>query len=139
MLEGAASEMTDRSRLSCQIKLTARWTGLVVHLPEDHEPAARHRHRRGGAGRSAGRGQPAPAGLYRSHHADRRRAGLPYQRPPLSKAYLRPERPRPALRPQSFFDAKDITYLPETVVGIDRPARQVVVQARRAQRCPTTI
>ncbi|WP_378949367.1 2Fe-2S iron-sulfur cluster-binding protein [Paracoccus sp. R86501] len=35
MLEGAASELTDRSRLSCQIKLTPDLNGLVVHLPED--------------------------------------------------------------------------------------------------------
>lgn len=35
MLEGAASEVTGRSRLSCQIKLTPDLDGLVVHLPED--------------------------------------------------------------------------------------------------------
>lgn len=35
MLEGAASEVTERSRLSCQIKLTADLDGLVVHLPEE--------------------------------------------------------------------------------------------------------
>lgn len=35
MLEGAASEVTDRSRLSCQIKLAPELDGLVVHLPED--------------------------------------------------------------------------------------------------------
>ena len=35
MLEGAASEVTDRSRLSCQIKLTTDLDGLIVHLPEE--------------------------------------------------------------------------------------------------------
>ena len=35
MLEGAASEVTQRSHLSCQIKLTPKLDGLVVHLPED--------------------------------------------------------------------------------------------------------
>ncbi|MCG6113106.1 MAG: 2Fe-2S iron-sulfur cluster-binding protein [Paracoccus sp.] len=35
MLEGAASEVTSRSRLSCQIKLTPELDGLVVHLPEE--------------------------------------------------------------------------------------------------------
>lgn len=35
MLEGAASEVTPRSRLSCQIRLTADLDGLVVHLPEE--------------------------------------------------------------------------------------------------------
>lgn len=35
MLEGAASEVTEHSRLSCQIKLTPELDGLVVHLPEE--------------------------------------------------------------------------------------------------------
>ncbi|KFE34919.1 2Fe-2S iron-sulfur cluster-binding protein [Thioclava atlantica] len=35
MLEGAACEVNDRSRLSCQIKLGADLDGLVVHLPEE--------------------------------------------------------------------------------------------------------
>jgi ferredoxin, 2Fe-2S len=35
MLEGAASEVTERSRLSCQIKLDPSKDGLVVHLPEE--------------------------------------------------------------------------------------------------------
>ncbi|TMV93710.1 (2Fe-2S)-binding protein [Thioclava sp. BHET1] len=35
MLDGAASEVTERSRLSCQIKLTSDLDGLVVHLPEE--------------------------------------------------------------------------------------------------------
>ena len=35
MLESAASEVRDTSRLSCQIRLTPELDGLVVHLPED--------------------------------------------------------------------------------------------------------
>lgn len=35
MLEGAASEVTEHSRLSCQIKLTPELDGLVIHLPEE--------------------------------------------------------------------------------------------------------
>ena len=35
MLEGAASEVKENSRLSCQIKLTQDLDGLVVHLPEE--------------------------------------------------------------------------------------------------------
>ncbi|WP_425052207.1 2Fe-2S iron-sulfur cluster-binding protein [Psychromarinibacter sp. S121] len=35
MLESAASEVKETSRLSCQIKLTADLDGLVVHLPEE--------------------------------------------------------------------------------------------------------
>ncbi len=35
MLECAASEVIDRSRLSCQIKLSAELDGLTVHLPEE--------------------------------------------------------------------------------------------------------
>ena len=34
MLDCAASPVDDRSRLSCQITLTADMDGLVVHLPE---------------------------------------------------------------------------------------------------------
>lgn len=35
MLEGAASELRETSRLSCQIKLSPALDGLVVHLPEE--------------------------------------------------------------------------------------------------------
>ncbi|MFV0300220.1 MAG: 2Fe-2S iron-sulfur cluster-binding protein [Paracoccus sp. (in: a-proteobacteria)] len=35
MLEGAASEVRETSRLSCQIKLSQSLDGLVVHLPEE--------------------------------------------------------------------------------------------------------
>lgn len=35
MLEGAAAEVTPRSRLSCQIVLGADLDGLVVHLPDE--------------------------------------------------------------------------------------------------------
>ncbi|WP_071796612.1 NAD(P)/FAD-dependent oxidoreductase [Natronohydrobacter thiooxidans] len=54
--------------------------------------------------------------------------GLPYQRPPLSKAYLLEGKAEAlTLRPESFFRTKDITYLTETrVEGIDRAAGQVI-------------
>jgi 3-phenylpropionate/trans-cinnamate dioxygenase ferredoxin reductase subunit len=53
--------------------------------------------------------------------------GLPYQRPPLSKAYLKEGRAEALmLRPQSFFESKDIAYLPQTTVeGIDRGAGEI--------------
>lgn len=35
LLECAASEVKENSRLSCQIRLTSDLDGLVVHLPED--------------------------------------------------------------------------------------------------------
>jgi 3-phenylpropionate/trans-cinnamate dioxygenase ferredoxin reductase component len=59
--------------------------------------------------------------------------GLPYQRPPLSKAYLTEGDPAAlVLRPESFFASKDITYLPSTLVeAIDRDARQVVLPGGR--------
>ncbi|MCA0871504.1 FAD-dependent oxidoreductase [Seohaeicola saemankumensis] len=59
--------------------------------------------------------------------------GLPYQRPPLSKAYLKTgEAAKLALRPQSFFDKNAINYLPETwVEGIDRAAAEVHAGGRR--------
>lgn len=59
--------------------------------------------------------------------------GLPYQRPPLSKAYLAEGDPAAlTLRPESFFASKDITYLPSTLVeAIERDARQVVLASGR--------
>ncbi len=53
---------------------------------------------------------------------------LPYQRPPLSKAYLLGEmsRERLYLRPESFYDEQNITLrLGETVTAIDRDAQTV--------------
>ncbi|TMV93711.1 oxidoreductase [Thioclava sp. BHET1] len=56
-------------------------------------------------------------------------SGLPYQRPPLSKAYLRDGKAEALyLRPESFFDAKRIDYRPDTwVEAIDRTAQRVTV------------
>ncbi|SDH95930.1 NAD(P)/FAD-dependent oxidoreductase [Alloyangia pacifica] len=53
--------------------------------------------------------------------------GLPYQRPPLSKAYLKTgEAEKLALRPESFFETKAITLRPGTWVdAIDRAAQQL--------------
>ncbi len=61
--------------------------------------------------------------------------GLPYQRPPLSKAYLATgDADALTLRPQSFFATKDITYLPATTVEeIDRAAHQVVLSGQGGQ------
>lgn len=55
--------------------------------------------------------------------------GLPYQRPPLSKSYLLDGKvERLALRPQSFFDTKQVRYLHSTrAEKIDRKARLVLV------------
>ncbi|MCH7577239.1 MAG: FAD-dependent oxidoreductase, partial [Chloroflexi bacterium] len=55
--------------------------------------------------------------------------GLPYQRPPLSKAYLsQGDADALILRPESFFSSKNISYLSGTrVKAIDRAARQVVL------------
>ena len=56
--------------------------------------------------------------------------GLPYQRPPLSKAYLLDGRAEAlVLRPESFFASKQVTYLPGTwAERIDRAARRVRVR-----------
>lgn len=53
--------------------------------------------------------------------------GLPYQRPPLSKAYLREGREdRLLLRPQAFFETSDITLRSgERVAAIDAAAHSV--------------
>jgi 3-phenylpropionate/trans-cinnamate dioxygenase ferredoxin reductase subunit len=55
---------------------------------------------------------------------------LPYQRPPLSKAYLLGETTaeRLQLRPQSYYDTHVIGLIAgETATGIDRPARRVTL------------
>ncbi len=59
-------------------------------------------------------------------------AGLPYQRPPLSKAYLKTgEADALALRPLSFFEKNAITLVDETrVEAIDRAARRVRAGSR---------
>jgi 3-phenylpropionate/trans-cinnamate dioxygenase ferredoxin reductase component len=53
--------------------------------------------------------------------------GLPYQRPPLSKAYLKDARPETIqLRPQSFFERNGIRLLaPERAVRIERSDKLV--------------
>lgn len=55
--------------------------------------------------------------------------GLPYQRPPLSKAYMKDgDASRLALKPEGFFAVSDIDYRPATVVAaIDRGAGRVVL------------
>ncbi|MBB1492569.1 MULTISPECIES: NAD(P)/FAD-dependent oxidoreductase [unclassified Paracoccus (in: a-proteobacteria)] len=55
--------------------------------------------------------------------------GLPYQRPPLSKAYMKDgEDSRLALKPASFFETAAVDYRPQTIVaGIDRQAGEVVL------------
>ena len=58
----------------------------------------------------------------------------PYQRPPLSKGYLKGElaRERLFLRPTSFYDGAGIELLTATAVAaIDRPAREIVLSGGR--------
>ncbi len=56
--------------------------------------------------------------------------GVPYQRPPLSKAYLLGKIGADALRfrPDAFFDEQRIDRVQQRSVGIDRAARQVLLQ-----------
>lgn len=57
--------------------------------------------------------------------------GLPYQRPPLSKAYLKEGREeRLLLRPESFYVRQDIGLIAgERVIGIDRAGQRVVTRS----------
>lgn len=59
--------------------------------------------------------------------------GLPYQRPPLSKAYLKDGRAETIqLRPESFFERNAITLLaPERAVRIDRQGKTVETKSGR--------
>lgn len=53
--------------------------------------------------------------------------GLPYQRPPLSKAYMKDgAAERLLLKPASFYDRSDIARIEGWVAAIDRENRQVV-------------
>ena len=62
--------------------------------------------------------------------------GLPYQRPPLSKAYMKDgAADRLNLRPATFFETNRITYLPESRARrIDREAQQVEMEDGTRQR-----
>lgn len=56
--------------------------------------------------------------------------GLPYQRPPLSKAYLKDgNETRLHFRPQAFFDKNDITLMPRTRVNRINPAEKHITTA----------
>ncbi|ORE92262.1 ferredoxin reductase [Stappia sp. 22II-S9-Z10] len=60
--------------------------------------------------------------------------GLPYQRPPLSKAYMKSgDAEELELRPRAFYDENRITLRASTrVTAIDRAARQVTTEAGEA-------
>ena len=55
--------------------------------------------------------------------------GVPYQRPPLSKAYLLGKIGTAALRfrPPEWFDEKKVDRIPASVIGIDRAERRVML------------
>ncbi|SFH78132.1 NAD(P)/FAD-dependent oxidoreductase [Albimonas pacifica] len=58
--------------------------------------------------------------------------GLPYQRPPLSKAYLKDgDAARLALRPQAFYAASDIALVHDRATALDRDARKVALASGR--------
>lgn len=61
---------------------------------------------------------------------------LPYQRPPLSKAYLKGEmeRERLYLKPAEFYDSNDIElWLDEEVTGIDRGSNMVRLKSGKVK------
>ena len=55
---------------------------------------------------------------------------LPYQRPPLSKAYMlgKIKRENLAFRPGTFFQEQNIELIHDTAVEIDRQNRRVVLK-----------
>ncbi|WP_134725606.1 NAD(P)/FAD-dependent oxidoreductase [Paracoccus luteus] len=56
--------------------------------------------------------------------------GLPYQRPPLSKAFMKDgDATRLALKPESFFALADVAYRPDAIVAAIDPAAAVAVLA----------
>lgn len=60
--------------------------------------------------------------------------GLPYQRPPLSKAYMKDgDEARLALKPASFFETANVDYRPATIAAaIDRQSGTVVLDGGEA-------
>ena len=65
--------------------------------------------------------------------------GLPYQRPPLSKAYMKDgDADRLLLKPAAFYAAHAIDYRPRHARGRDRPRRRPRADRRRRARTPTT-
>lgn len=59
-------------------------------------------------------------------------SGLPYQRPPLSKAFLNSERPEGedlALRPMAFYERRSIELKHGTAVQIDRDRRYLLLES----------
>lgn len=59
--------------------------------------------------------------------------GLPYQRPPLSKAYMKDGDPaRLALRPEAFFAEAGIERIEGRAIGIDRPSARLHLAAGEA-------
>lgn len=59
---------------------------------------------------------------------------LPYQRPPLSKAYMlgKIKRENLAFRPETFFQEQKIELIHDTAVEIDRQNRRVVLKSGKA-------
>lgn len=56
--------------------------------------------------------------------------GLPYQRPPLSKAFLTDDDPGPLdFRPAEFFERHQITTMDARVVSVDRQAKTVATDS----------
>ena len=101
-----------------------------------HERDVRHRRRR--AGRRQGRRDAARGGLRRPHRARRRRARPPYERPPLSKDYLRGEaerddglRPRRGLLRRARHRA---AHVGTTSTALDPRRAEVDARRRRAAR-----
>src|SRR5690554_7252973 len=60
--------------------------------------------------------------------------GLPYQRPPLSKAYLlgKITASNLACRPEAFFDQQQIELLQDDAIAIDRQNQHVVLASGKS-------
>src|ERR1700757_3677429 len=61
-------------------------------------------------------------------------AHLPYQRPPLSKAYLKGTggTDSPMFRPEKFYREQTIDLISDSAVSIDRAARKVLLRSGTA-------
>ena len=137
LLDLGVADRRDTSRLSCQIKVTEDLDGLTVQYPRSSDRGRGHTDCGRQPGRSAARGVAARRRVRpgRSLWSARSRT-LPYQRPPLSKAYLQgsAELEQLWLRAPEVLDRAAIFRLSRANGSRRSQLYRGVRQDRRAQR-----
>ena len=125
------SSMYGRGRCSplrrqCRSRCIAAASQGMRYRSRSDGPEVRDRRRQ--PRRSHRRGHSSRGGGGRHGHHDRRRNEPPYERPPLSKAYLRGEAPfeKALVRPSAFYAEHGIETMLGTTRHADRHDQRVV-------------